>query len=75
MLINVKMPTIVGILKFMSRINFVLSCVEHGIVYYNLGAIACSVYVVGLSSFLLSEHVNVTIMLVLSLTYLQVDWL
>ena len=25
MLINVKMPTIVGILKFMSRINFMLS--------------------------------------------------
>ena len=33
MLINVKMPTIVGILTvitFMSRINFVLSRVEHG---------------------------------------------
>ena len=37
MLINVKMPTIVGILTpiigiltFMSRINFVLSCIEHG---------------------------------------------
>ena len=30
MLINVKMPTIVGILTFMSRINFVLSLVEHG---------------------------------------------
>ena len=29
MLINGKMPTIVGILTFMSRINFVLSCVEH----------------------------------------------
>ena len=29
MLINVKMPTIVGILKFVSRINFVLSWVEH----------------------------------------------
>ena len=29
MLINVKMPTIVGILTFMSKINFVLSCVEH----------------------------------------------
>ena len=29
MLINVKMPTIVGILTFMSRINFVLSRVEH----------------------------------------------
>ena len=29
MLINVKMPTIVGIFAFMSRINFVLSRVEH----------------------------------------------
>ena len=29
MLINVKMTTIVGILTFMSRINFVLRCVEH----------------------------------------------
>ena len=29
MLINVKMPTIVGILTFMSRINFVLCEVEH----------------------------------------------
>ena len=29
-LINVKMPTIVGILTFMSRIIFVLSSVEHG---------------------------------------------
>ena len=37
MLINVKMPTIVGILTFMSRINFVLSRVEHE-KFYNLGA-------------------------------------
>ena len=29
MLINVKMPTVVGILAFMSRIIFVLSWVEH----------------------------------------------
>ena len=29
MLINVKTPTNVGILTFMSRINFVLSSVEH----------------------------------------------
>ena len=36
MLINVKMPTIVGILIFMSRINFVLSRVEHE-KFYNLG--------------------------------------
>ena len=29
LLINVKMPTIVNILTFMSRINFMLSLVEH----------------------------------------------
>ena len=30
MLINVKITTIVGILTFMSRINFALSSIEHG---------------------------------------------
>ena len=30
MLLNVKMPMIVGILTFMSRINFMFSLVEHG---------------------------------------------
>ena len=29
MLINVKMSIIIGTLTFMSKINFVLSCVEH----------------------------------------------
>ena len=29
LLINVKMPKTVGILTFMSRTNFMLSCVEH----------------------------------------------
>ena len=36
MLINVKMPTIVGILTLMSRINFVLSWVKHEKKIYNL---------------------------------------
>ena len=31
MLINVKMPTIVGILTSMSMANFMLSCIEHEI--------------------------------------------
>ena len=31
LLINVKMPTIVGILTFMSRKNFILISDEHGI--------------------------------------------
>ena len=35
LLINVKKPTIVGILTFLSRKNFLLSSVEH--VVYNLG--------------------------------------
>ena len=39
MLINVKMPTIVGILTFMSRINFVLSRVEHGKSFITLGPV------------------------------------
>ena len=37
MLINVKMPTIVGILIFMSRINLVLSWVEHGKSFLTMG--------------------------------------
>ena len=37
MLINVKMPTIVGILTFMSRVNFVLSLVEHEKSFITLG--------------------------------------
>ena len=37
MLLNVKMPTIVGILTFMSKIYFVLSWVEHEKKLYNLG--------------------------------------
>ena len=38
MLINIKMPTIVGILTFMSMINFVLSRVGHDKKFYNLEA-------------------------------------
>ena len=38
MLINVKMPTIVGILTFISTINLMLSWVEYEIFFYNLGA-------------------------------------
>ena len=37
MLINIKIPTIVGILTFISRINFVLSWVEHGKSFITLG--------------------------------------
>ena len=39
MLINVKMPTIVGILTFMSRINFMLSWVEHGKSFITFGQV------------------------------------
>ena len=35
--INAKMPTIVGILTLMSRINFMLSWVEHGIFFITSG--------------------------------------
>ena len=37
MLINIKMPTIVGFLTFMSRINFVLSLVEYKKSFITLG--------------------------------------
>ena len=43
MLINVKMPTIVaivGILTFISRINFMLSLVEHEKSYITSGLVA-----------------------------------
>ena len=36
MLMNVKMQTIIGILTFMTMINFMLNCVEHE-KFYNLG--------------------------------------
>ena len=35
MLLNIKMTTIVGILAFMSRINFVIIWVEHEKKFYN----------------------------------------
>ena len=38
-LINVKMPTIVGILTFISTIKFILSCMKK---FYNLEAITFS---------------------------------
>ena len=37
LLINVKMPTVVGILTFMCRMNSVLSCVEHQKSFITLG--------------------------------------
>ena len=43
MLMNVEMPTIVGISTFMSMINSMLSSVEHKKKFYNLGPdfVAC----------------------------------
>ena len=38
LLINMKMPTVVGIFIFISRENFMLSWVEHEKKFYNLGA-------------------------------------
>ena len=37
-LINIKMPTIIGILTFISRINFMLIYVEHEKSFFNLEA-------------------------------------
>ena len=47
MLINVKMPTIVGILRFMSRINFLHSWVEHE-----------TSFITSWPGFLASRHIN-----------------
>ena len=44
LLINVKMPAIVGILTFMSRKNFMLSWVKHEKGFYNLGARNCIIF-------------------------------
>ena len=41
LLIAVKMPTIAGILTFMSRENFVLSLVEHEIFFITSGPDIC----------------------------------
>ena len=51
LLINVKMPTIVGILIFMSSKNF---CAEHDF-FYNLA-------ISGMRSNGVSEHTNIPIM-------------
>ena len=37
LLMNVKMPTIVGIFTFVSRKNFMLSSVEHEIIFITSG--------------------------------------
>ena len=37
LLINVKMPTIVGVLTFVSRINFMHSCELSMKIFYNIG--------------------------------------
>ena len=53
MLINVKMPTIVGILTFMNRINFVFSLVEYEKKIYYLGVRAqCSFVRLGIEGLL-----------------------
>ena len=44
LLMNVKMSTIDSILTFMSRINFMLSCVEHEKKFYKLVARLYNLY-------------------------------
>ena len=43
MLISLKMPTIVGILTFMSLINFILSCLEHAKCFITAGPVVLSI--------------------------------
>ena len=53
MLINVKMPTTVGILTFMSMISFVLNWVEHGKSFKTSGSDQTFTWIVGPSAALL----------------------
>ena len=53
-LVNVKMPTIVGILTFTSRIHFVLSRVEHGKSFITSADLVIIKTISLLGSFLLS---------------------
>ena len=41
LLINVKMPTIIGILTFMSRKKFMLSCLEYEMYFITSGPDCC----------------------------------
>ena len=43
LLINVKMPTIDGILTFINRKNFVLSCVEHEKSFITVGPVCMKI--------------------------------
>ena len=54
MLINVKMSKIVGIFTFMSRINFMLSRVEHEESFITIGPDLCDTYLL-LGHLLLNE--------------------
>ena len=62
MLIKVKMPTIVGILTFMSMVNFMLSPVEHE-KFYRLGVASCSSAYLKLSYIYSTKvwHKNITV--------------
>ena len=58
MLINVKMPTIVGILTFMSRINFVLSLVDHGKSLKTLGPGETAMHLICISIMFYKNHIQ-----------------
>ena len=64
MLINVKMPTIVGILTLMSRINFVLSWVEHGKSLITLGP-GLRLVIQGYMALLLTSLDEINVILIL----------
>ena len=44
-ILNVKMPTIVGILTFMSMINFMLSSVEHEKSFTTFGLVLLTIVI------------------------------
>ena len=59
--VNVKMPTVVGILTFISRISFMLSCVEHyWKKFYNLEAKSFFLFFFFFLSKNLQNHIGIT---------------
>ena len=56
LLINVKMPTVVAILTFMSGINLMLGLVEHENKFYYLGARSIDNYMESLLVYILGDQ-------------------
>ena len=65
MLIKVKMPTIVGILTFISRINFLLSPVKHGKSFITSGPVFVVLFQAGCVHFTSNTPCDIRVLLLL----------